>query len=178
LTAYLAAQTLLFVLFSMLFMAAHRRLLAAPGYRQWLEAVGASGGQWLLVFPIAACVYAVPAGILFAKTGRPMGALLPGVIGACAFLVAKNVAYAAISPKPLLEAWDGATFVLMIGFIGSWLLVGGAVGLRVWLAWFGTNEVLAGAVIAASFRVFRIWPPAPSPRPPANKPPPSTKRRR
>jgi hypothetical protein len=120
----------------------------------------------------------VPTGILFAKTGRPMGVWLPGAIGACAYLVAKNVAYAAIPRKPLAEAWGGAAFVLMIGFIGSWLLVGGAVGLPVWLAWFGANEVLAGAVIAMSVLVFRISPAAPSAGPPATKPKPPAKRRR
>ena len=162
----------------MLFMAAHRRLLAAPGYRRWLEATGSSSGQWLLVFPIAACVYAVPAGILFTNTGRAIGALVPAAIGAGVCLVAKNLAYAAIPRKPLAEAWDGAAFVLMIGFIGSWLLVGGAVGLPVWLAWFGANEVLAGAVIATSVRVFRISPPASSTGPPATKRKPTAKRRR
>ena len=93
-TAYLAAQTLLFVLFSMLFMAAHRRLLAGPGYRRWLEGVGATNGQWLLAFPIAACVCAVPAGILFSKADKPIGALLPAAIGVVLCLVAKNLAYA------------------------------------------------------------------------------------
>ncbi len=174
----MAAQAVLFVLFSMLFMAAHRRLLAEVGYRRWLEGMGSTSGQWLLVFPIAACVYALPAGILFAKSGQPMGALLPAAIGAGACLVAKNLVYAANPRKPLAEAWDGAAFVLMIGFIGSWLLGGAAVGLPVWLAWCGANEVLAGAVIALSVRVFRISPLAPSTGPPATKPKPPAKRRR
>jgi hypothetical protein len=178
LTAYLAAQTLLFVLFSMPFMAAHRRLLAGPGYRRWLEGVGATNGQWLLAFPIAACVYAVPAGILFSKADKPMGALLPAAIGVVLCLVAKNLAYALIPRKPLIEAWDGAAFVLMIGFIGSWLLAGGATGLSVWLLWFGVNEVLASTVIAMSVRVFRISPPAPSTRHSATKPKTPAKRRR
>jgi len=100
---------------------------------------------------------------------------LEGLVG---LLPSCNLAYAATPRKPLAEAWDGAAFVLMIGFIGSWLLVGGAVGLPVWLAWFGANEVLAGAVIALSVRVFRISAPAPSSGPPATKPRPPAKRRR
>lgn len=120
----------------------------------------------------------MPAGILFSKAGHPMGELLPAAIGAGVGLVAKNLAYAAIPRKPLLEEWDGAAFVLMVGFIGSWLLVGGAVGLPVWLAWFGANEVLGGAVIATSVRVFRISPLAPSTGPTATKRKPPAKRRR
>ena len=140
--------------------------------------MGATSGQWLLTFPIAACVYAVPAGILFAETGRPMGALVPAVVGVVVCLVAKNLAYAAVPRKPLEEARDGAAFVLMIGFIGSWLFVGRAVGLPVWLTRFGANEVVAGAAIAVSVLVFRIPPPAPSTGPPATKPKPPAKRRR
>ena len=162
-TAYLTAQTILFVLFSMLFMAAHRRLLVTASYRRWLENAGSSSGQWLFVFPIAACVYAVPAGLLFATAGRQLGQLVPAAIGAAVCLVAKNLVYAAIPRRPLLEAWDGAAFVLMVVFIGSWFFAAGALGLQLWTEWFGVNTVLAVAVIAISARVFTIPPPLSAP---------------
>jgi len=76
--------------------------------------VGATNGRGLLAFPIAACDYAVPAGILFSKADKPLGAPLPASNDVVLCLVAKNLAYALIGHKPLIEAWDGAAFVLMV----------------------------------------------------------------
>jgi hypothetical protein len=56
-------------------------------------------------------------------------------------LVTKNLAYAAIPRRPLMEVWDGAAFVLMVVFIGSWLFAGGAV-----------REVLVASLVLSSKR--------------------------
>jgi len=94
---------------------------------------GGSSVPWLFVFPVAACAYAAPAGILFGISGHAVGSLLPAAIGAGAALVGKNLLYAVMPRKPQLEAWDGAAFVLMVGFVGSWIFAGTSVGLPAWL---------------------------------------------
>jgi hypothetical protein len=155
-STYALAQSALLLLFALLFMAVHRMLLARDGYRCWLETMGGASGQWLFVFPLAAIVYAVPAAGMFATVRRPVGALLPCAVGLAIYLLLKNLIYAVLRSKPSQEAWDGAAFVLMIGFLGLWIFGASVLPLPGWAAWFGVDQVLIVAVVVVSFRVFRL----------------------
>ena len=168
-STYLLAQSVLLILFALLFMAVHRTLLAREWYRRWLEGRGGPSGQWLFVFPLAAVAYAVPAAGIFAAVRRPIGALLPCAVGLAVYLLLKNVIYALLRSKPSQEAWDGAVFVLMIGFVGMWIFGGSVLSLPGWAAWFGVDQGLIAAVVVISFRVFRLPALAPSTQPVARE---------
>ena len=155
-STYLLAQSVLLLVFALLFMAVHRTLLARNGYQLWLHSRWGPSGHWLIVFPLAAVVYTVPAAAVFATVGRPAGALVPCAAGLAVYLLLKNVTYALLRSKPSQEAWDGAAFVLMIGFTGLWIFGGSVLPLPVWAAWFGVDQVLIAAAIVVSIRVFRL----------------------
>ena len=131
-STYLLAQSVLLLLFALPFMAIHRTLLAQEGYGLWLESRGRSSSQWVFVVPVAAIAYALPARALFATIRRPIGALLPCAVGLAVYLLLKNVIYALLRSQPTQAAWDGAAFVLMIGFAGLWIFGASVVPLPVW----------------------------------------------
>jgi hypothetical protein len=148
---YLATQTLFLTLFMSAYIALHRFLLRSGRYTRLLNTFGGPSGQWIIVFPAIAALYFPIAAVVFESSPVPsLPSIVPCALGALVILVIKNLTYAALPQKPPLEVWDAGAFAFMLGYVASWLLGSGVVGIWSWVLWVSLNEVLIGLVIVAS----------------------------